>query len=352
MYKYCSHCGEQMQLSANFCVRCGTRFQEPDYNDGGQGEFSQAEYEQAEDSSYYSSSSAQPCQDSFAIEGVEKISTSFKVCNLEIVSSDTEEIKVSWEKTDSWSLIPHMNGTTLYLKERYRFGIQNIHDLFHNTGRNIVRVELPRTKKFDFQLENETGSITVSDVEANKYAEIKTSIGKIEVRNLKAQESLTATATTGSVHVSEVTTGQIVRLASQIGKIQAEDITTESFFANSTSGRCSIRNINTSGHLIVTGGVGELLLDKVSADKMDIRMNASGNINCQNLYAGSSISIYNTVGSVTCGICDDAANYTTHCHSDQGTNNYPEISGKGSKALNVRTTLGGVNICFTGTKEQ
>ena len=350
MYKYCSHCGEKMEVSANFCIRCGTKFGEASFEDAGQAGFSQSEYEPGGEENYYSTSTAQPCQEVFSTSGIDKISTSFKVCNVELIASDTEDIQVTWEKTDSWNLISHMKGTTLYLKEHNRFGIHNIHDFFHNSGKNVVRIEVPRAKAFDLQLENETGAIVVSDVEANQYAELKTSIGKIELNNLKTRESLTVTTTTGSIRVSEISTGQVVRLGSQIGRIQAENITTESFFLNSTSGRCSIRNINTGGHLIVTGGVGELLLDEVSADKMDIRMNASGNINCQNLYAGSSISIYNTVGNVSCGICDDAANYTTHCHSEQGTNNYPEVSGKGSKNLNIRTTLGGVSICFTGIK--
>lgn len=353
MYKYCSHCGHQAAQESNFCARCGTRLEDIvdgiEFQNEEKEEHAQSDYK--ENTSYDNSKeyTAQPMTDSFSPDEVDSISASCKVCNVEITTTDTDRIKVIWEKTDSWSLIPHIQGRTLHMKERYRLGIHNIHDFFHNSGHNVIRIELPRNKEFDLEIENETGSILVSNVNVRKQAELKTSIGRIEVENLKAVEGLFVNTGTGSMRISQVETGQIVRLGSQIGKIQADHIKTVSFFSNSTGGRCAFNDILTTGQFTVTGGVGDLRLDNITSQKMDVRMNASGNINCQNLYSDSSIAIYNTVGNITCSIRDDVANYTTHCHSDQGHNNYPEVSGKGEKSLNVRTSLGSVDVFFTGS---
>lgn len=357
MYKYCSHCGYQAEAEANFCTRCGTRIGDTKFNFEEKEEIPNNPEDMRQSGKkenkthFYSNSTAQLFRDSFSPEAIQKISTACKVYNIEIVTSDVEEIKVSWEKTDSWSLTPQIIGDTLHLKERYRLGMHNIHDFFHNSGHNIISVELPKSKKFDLSLENETGSISVSDVEVRNQAELRTSIGKIEIHNLKVPENLFVSTGTGSISTSLIEAGQGVRLSSQIGKIRADHIKAGTFYANSTGGRCSFSDILTTDQFAVTGGVGELLLDHITAGKMDVRMNASGSVNCQNLYSDTAISIYNTVGNITCGISDDAANYTTHCHSDQGEKNLPEVSGKGNKTLNVRTSVGSVNIYFTGVKK-
>jgi len=345
MYKFCSKCGHKTTLDARFCSKCGLKLEDIvfSYEDP---------VDYTEESDAGSQSTAELHTESFPADGIDKISSSCRLYNVEVTTSDTKEILISWEKTESWRLDPQINGNTLNLKEHNRLGMHNIHDFFHNSGHNVIKIELPKSKKFDLNLENETGQITLTDIEVLNQAELRSTIGRIKVNNLKAPEALLVSTGTGSIRTSGLNVGQNVRLTSQIGKIIAEDVKTTTFVANNTSGRCSLSDITASQQVTVTGGVGELLLDRITSDKMDIKMNASGNINCQNLYSNSSISIYNSVGNITCGIRDDAVNYTTHCHSDQGQNNYPEISGSGNKHLNVRTSLGSVDIFFTSSKEK
>jgi|GEM_PF-2311761 len=357
MYKYCSYCGHQASQDANFCTKCGTGFEDVTYSFeyqsmNGRNDSEENENGEARTEEQANESTAQFYQDSFSADTIDKITADLKIYSIEVTAADVDEVKISWEKTESWRLTPMMKGRTLHLKENNRIGMHNIHDFFHNSGHNVIRIEVPAAKAIDLELENEVGTITVADIKISAWGELKSSIGKIDVRNVEVPDALTVSTTTGSIRIDNLEAGQTVKLSSQIGKIQADHVKTGTFYTNNTSGKCVLNDILASGQFTVTGGVGEAVLDEITAEKMDIRMNATGNVNCQNLYADSSISIYNTVGNITCGIRDDAANYTTHCHSDQGRNNYPEVSGKGNKRLNVRTTLGSVDIFFTGTKEQ
>lgn len=341
MYNYCSQCGQQATKGARYCIKCGALL-----SDGA--DSADCQNPNTDEASFKSSTDSfrQTLKESFSSDMIDKISASCKVYCIKVTCSDTEDIQVTWDQTESWSLTPQEMGRTLHLKENYRLGLHNIHDFLHNPCKNMLWIDLPKKKAFDLVLENDTGSIYVSEIEVNRLAELKSTIGHIDVNNLKTGENLFISTGTGSIHVSSVEAGQTVRLNTQVGKIKADGVKAASFFTDTTSGRCSCSEISADNQFTITGGVGEFILDTISSHKIDVRMN-SGNINCRDLYAESAISVYNSVGSITCGIRDDSCNYTTHCHSDQGQSNQPEVSGEGDKKLNVRTSLGSVNIYFS-----
>jgi len=297
MIKYCSQCGSQVRQGAVYCVSCGAILS----SDAPTRPISLFPFGANAIASSFARREA-----SFEKENVKIIRVSCKVLNVEVLSSEREKIQITWDESASWSVSVQQRGDCLQINEQSIWGLHNIQDFFTLHQRKDLRIELPNDYCGTLILENETGSISVSNLETDGRIEIKTTIGHIKGRNLK----------------------------------------TTSFSATGTNGRCQLKDIVSAEYVSITGNVGQVILDSIRAAKIDVGLSGSGLVECKKIFAENAITITNSTGAITCGIDDDAANYTAHCRSVHGRCSLSEVSGNGPKLLRISTSIGNIDVQF------
>ena len=297
MIKYCSQCGSQVRQGAVYCVSCGAILS----SDAPTRPISLFPFGANAIASSFARREA-----SFEKENVKIVRVSCKVLNVEVLSSEREKIQITWDESASWSVSVQQRGDCLQINEQSIWGLHNIQDFFTLHQRKDMRIELPNDYCGTLILENETGGISVSNIETDGRIEIKTTIGHIKGRNLK----------------------------------------TTSFSATGTNGRCQLKDIESAEYVSITGNVGQVILDSIRAAKIDVGLSGSGLVECKKIFAENAITITSSTGAITCGIDDEAANYTAHCRSVHGRCSLPEVSGNGPKLLRISTSIGNIDVQF------
>ena len=297
MIKYCSQCGSQVRQGAVYCVSCGAILS----SDAPTRPISLFPFGANAIASSFARREA-----SFEKENVKIVRVSCKVLNVEVLSSEREKIQITWDESASWSVSVQQRGDCLQINEQSIWGLHNIQDFFTLHQCKDLRIELPNDYCGTLILENETGSISVSNLETDGRIEIKTTIGHIKGRNLK----------------------------------------TTSFSATGTNGRCQLKDIESAEYVSITGNVGQVILDSIRAAKIDVGLSGSGLVECKKIFAENAITIISSTGAITCGIDDEAANYTAHCRSVHGRCSLPEVSGNGPKLLRISTSIGNIDVQF------
>jgi len=297
MIKYCSQCGSQVRQGAVYCVSCGAILS----SDAPTRPISLFPFGANAIASSFARREA-----SFEKENVKIVRVSCKVLNVEVLSSEREKIQITWDESASWSVSVQQRGDCLQINEQSIWGLHNIQDFFTLHQRKDLRIELPNDYCGTLILENETGGISVSNLETDGRIEIKTTIGHIKGRNLK----------------------------------------TTSFSATGTNGRCQLKDIESAEYVSITGNVGQVILDSIRAAKIDVGLSGSGLVECKKIFAENAITIISSTGAITCGIDDEAANYTAHCRSVHGRCSLPEVSGNGPKLLRISTSIGNIDVQF------
>ena len=338
MIKYCSQCGSQVRQGAVYCVSCGAILS----SDAPTRPISLFPFGANAIASSFARREA-----SFEKENVKIVRVSCKVLNVEVLSSEREKIQITWDESASWSVSVQQRGDCLQINEQSIWGLHNIQDFFTLHQRKDLRIELPNDYCGTLILENETGSISVSNLETDGRIEIKTTIGHIKGRNLKTKNDFCADTSGGTLSITNIDAERTVRLSSMTLGMQADKIRAGAgFSATGTNGRCQLKDIESAEYVSITGNVGQVILDSIRAAKIDVGLSGSGLVECKKIFAENAITITNSTGAITCGIDDDAANYTAHCRSVHGRCSLPEVSGNGPKLLRISTSIGNIDVQF------
>ena len=307
MVKYCSQCGCQVQQGTIYCTGCGAVISNPPPHTNPLpytnptfpfiGNANRSEHGRQEAF--------------FEKQGIQTVHVACKVLNIEVLSAESEKIRIEWDETSSWGLIAEQRGDCLHLDEQIYLGFHSFADFFNINQCKELRIELPKDYNGILILETETGSISIRDITTEGRIEFKTTVGNIRAKNLKTNSYFRADTQTGGMDISYI-----------------------------DSAEC----------FSVTGGIGQITMSGVRSDKIEV--NSSGFVDCRYIYAETSISINGSTGEVRCSIDDGAANYTAHCHSGSGYCNLPDTSGNGPKALHVSTSLGNIDVRFKKTEQK
>jgi len=241
----------------------------------------------------------------FEKQGIQTVHAACKVLNIEVLSSESEKIRVEWDETSSWGLIAEQRGDCLQLDEQVYLGFHSFGDLFNINQRKELRIELPKDYNGILILETETGSISIRNITTDGRIECKTTVGNIRAKNLKTNSYFRADTQTGGMDISYI-----------------------------DSAEC----------FSVTGGVGQITISGVRSDKIEV--SSSGLVDCRKIYAAASIVINTSTGGILCNIDDEAENYTVHCHSVHGFCNLPNAVGNGSKVFYASTNIGDIDVRF------
>lgn len=338
MGRYCSQCGSQVRHGAVYCVECGAILSDdppsrpiplfPFRTNIGVMSYKRREA-------------------MFDMEGIRTIRASCKVFNVKVASADTEKIRLGWDETSSWGVAATQAEGELQVNEQNYLGLHNLSDYVMQHQRKDLLIELPKAYRGALVLENEAGSIAVDDLESDGAIELRTAIGPIKARNLKAGKDFRADTTGGGLDISNVASAQTVLLSSMTMTIQADRVKAGAGISvTSTSGRCLLRELESAEYLSIAASVGQVVLDSAKASKIDIGVSGSGLVDCKGIFAKEDITITSATGSITCEIDDDKTNYSTRCRSVHGHCNLPEAAGGGPKVLRISTGVGNIDVRF------
>lgn len=305
MVKYCSQCGRQVQRGTIYCTGCGAVIGSPPPHANPLprdnpvfpfiGNANRSEHGRQEAS--------------FEKQGIQTVHVACKVLNIEVLSAESEKIRIEWDETSSWGLIAEQRGDCLQLDEQVYLGFHSFGDLFNINQRKELRIELPKDYNGILILETETGSISIRDITTEGRIEFKTTVGNIRAKNLKTNSYFRADTQTGGMDISYIDSAECFSVA---------------------------------------GGIGQITMSGVRSDKIEV--SSSGLVDCRYIYAETSISINGSTGEVRCSIDDVAENFTAQCQSSGGYCNLPDTSGNGPKALHVSTSLGNIDVRFRNAR--
>ena len=106
-----------------------------------------------------------------------------------------------------------------------------------------------------------------------------------------------------------------------------------------------LTDITILGDIGISANTGEILLENVNANIIDIRGN-HGNINCYAVDVSDLLDISSEGGKIDCCINNSEENYTVFCKTQNRRCNYPETSGSGAKRLRIVTKMSTINLQF------
>lgn len=120
------------------------------------------------------------------------------------------------------------------------------------------------------------------------------------------------------------------------------------------SGKLILQNKNETIHLMdvsirgdigISSNAGEIILENVNANLMDIRGN-HGKVECYAVDVSDVLDISSENGSIYCCINDMEENYMVHCDTQNHRCSCPKTGGDGPKKLRIVSKLGSISVEF------
>ena len=174
-------------------------------------------------------------------------------------------------------------------------------------------------------LASTSGSIHIEDSEGSGITASNTS-GGISIDDTSVRGDITLNCNSGSINMSTVTAEGDIKVSTTSGTRNLTDVTAENIITNATTG--SFKAVRVSAN------------DSISASA------TSGTTRFEELYAGRSIKINANSGSVSGSIIGNEDNFSIIANTTSGSCNL-DSKAEGEKRLEISTTSGSVNICFT-----
>ena len=282
MSKFCSNCGKPVLFGTVFCTNCGKVIPEFDvrvnttfFNINNRSTFN----EKLEKIKLSSS--------------VPQILVNCKILSLTVNGGDSEDIEISWYETGSWGLEINHTDTLLSIREQSYLGLQNISDVFVPEKYRHLNICIPKKYNGAIELSTGTGTIELSNFEATGRIGVVSTIGYVDIKHVKGNQSAYIQTTAGKIRVVELYTDEELSITTNIGEIRGRRID-----------------------------------------------------------SGTRILLKSQTGIIDCIIADDEANYKTIKHSNRTPYTVNEASGQGHKLLDVSTTIGDIKILFEGSEHQ
>lgn len=113
----------------------------------------------------------------------------------------------------------------------------------------------------------------------------------------------------------------------------------------STEESITISDLNCNASIGISTSTGEILLENVCCDNLDIRGHMS-KINCYSLDTKSSISISSKSGNINCNLKGSEDDYTVSCISKNRRNTLNNIKGNGPKNVSLSSEHGKIDVIF------
>ena len=157
---------------------------------------------------------------------------------------------------------------------------------------------------------------------------VKTSNGKIDIKDISINGNVSAETSNGVVNISDTAAAGNFYTKSSNGKVFITNVSTKDLSAESSNGRIFLTNIKSE----------EKIYAKTS----------NGGIELSNIFFGQSARLESSNGSISGSINDSMNNFNITSRTSNGKNNLPESMAGGTKDLIVKTSNGKIDISFAG----
>ncbi|WKY45006.1 hypothetical protein Q5O14_02590 [Eubacteriaceae bacterium ES2] len=109
--------------------------------------------------------------------------------------------------------------------------------------------------------------------------------------------------------------------------------------------KVALTDVRISGNIGVSTNSGEILLENVQANLIDIRGHL-GNISCYAVDVDDILDISSEGGKIECYINGFEEEYTIFCKTQNRRSNCPEASGSGAKKIRIVSKRSMINVQF------
>ncbi len=265
-----------------------------------------------------------------------------------IMAHDGQAVEASFEGTrapDSRGELPYIEvvteGNRAVLRERRSSGNSFSIGLFSSSGaiRGTLTVYIPRAHIGEFYVDAFSGSVTASDIDADKIT-VNTSSGNIGLVNATAAGDISVESFSGSQNHSGLS-GQNVALNSSGGRIVAASLNAASLNLESFSGGAEISGAAIGGEATLNASSGSITLAGFNAGVLYTDQ-FSGKLNLNGVQVSGQASL-NTSGGATTG--QDVSINDITFETFSGPVN---IAGLTSGSITGTTSSGAVDLKLSG----
>lgn len=242
----------------------------------------------------------------FQTTQVKKLLVAVNTEDVEVVGSDTEEIKLTYEENKKYQYNVEVSDSTLIVKPKHRgwnflflvnfdFGVFEDHPLI---------LEVPRKFLESVDIQSHTGDVLVKDIEIATSSALKSNTGEIEVEN----------------------------------------VTAKTLEADSDTGRIQLEKVSLTGDLTATGHTGEIELEQVQAQSILLKSN-TGDLGFENVNIARELKAKTNTGDIHGNLFGKRADYTIRADASLGRSNVSNQTG-GDKTLELETNTGSITVDF------
>lgn len=258
---------------------------------------------------------------------VKEIVIEEEVGTVRVISSDKDEISLSrYEGENDQYEVKHTSGESLDIRKIKRTGWFNW-DIFRFIDKPTMTLEIPKGEAVMINIKTDNGVIELTDLIGTDVI-LKTDLGKITVSDMKIDGDLSAQTDKGVIQVTGVNAEGTLTLSTDLGAIEAENVYASSIKAESDNGVVRLTNADISGAIDIGTSLGGL-------EGKNIRFGNTFKGRCDN-------------GGIRLEFEGKQSDYTILADTDLGNSNVDDQVGETDKTIDVKTSLGGITLSFTG----
>lgn len=155
---------------------------------------------------------------------------------------------------------------------------------------------------------------------------MRTSNGDLNLRSMKIDGGVTADTTNGKIDISDITIAGSFETNTTNGSATCDKVSSKDFSTHSVNGKIYLSGVTCLEDLTGTTTNGEVVIKNISV--------------------GTGIKLQSTNGRVAGTIKGDMRDFGITSHTSNGSNNLPQSLPGGTKALDVSTSNGAIDISF------
>lgn len=243
-----------------------------------------------------------------------------------IVKSPDDKIHLSYYDRDNEKYTIHVSNGRLSIDfKRSKNWYDYIGIDFY--GSSSFKIAVPDDMACDFSLNTSNALISAENISEKGNLSVKTSNGDVVLSNIKTTGSLKTATSNGKTELSNIKITGSVESACSNGEISAKEGAASGFFLHSSDG--------------------ELILTDLTSQKEIDAETSNSKVQIGNISVGTSLKIGTSNGDIAGNISAPIGDFHITSRTSNGNNSLPESLTGGSKALNVKTSNGNINLRFS-----
>ena len=295
----------------------------------------------------------------FGVGSKEKIDLDMTTCDLVIMKSQDDKIRVTYYANDAllrWEV--KETDEALTVTQRHKgmlFGFlypreRRSASLFVPEGFTGILNAKTTTGSLSLEgiqglqslnLSATTGSLAVYNANAD-YALFRVTTGDMSVNSCEIRGDMTASGTAGDTLIIGVKTVQL-KVVRTTGDVIVEKTEVSTLDASLTTGDLDIKTVTAKTASLHTT-TGRISINGLSAEEASIS-SSTGDIKFDKLET-KTLEMSASTGDVKGTLTGKAEDYTFETHTSTGKNSLPESFGFGEKKVKIKTSTGDIDVKF------